>query len=142
MDEAERDMARAVDEAMSGTAVIEVQVLPWRPRRRVPDPGIDLSPLGDAADDLIGGVVAVVVGVLAALVALVVVLGVVVVLLELWVVGVVALLLLLARFAGVLPWVVYTGLGTYERYRWLPNAAARVRELNGSRHARFSWQWS
>ena len=122
-------------------AHIEVRVLPWRPRTRVPDHGIDLSGLGDAADDLVGGVVALVVGVLSALLALVVVLGVVVVLLELWIVGVVALVLLAARFAGLSRWAVFTGTG-YEYTRWLPHAAARVRALNGSRHATFRWHWS
>ena len=122
-------------------AHIEVRVLPWRPRTRVPDHGIDLSGLSDAADDLVGGVVALVVGVLSALLALVVVLGVVVVLLELWIVGVVALVLLAARFAGLSRWAVFTGSG-YEFHRWLPRAAARVRELNGSRRAAFRWHWS
>ncbi|MBO0921973.1 hypothetical protein J1G42_14190 [Cellulomonas sp. zg-ZUI222] len=121
-------------------AVIEVRLLPWRPRRRMPDPGIDLSGLSGASDDLVGGVVALVVGVLAALLGLIVLAGVVM-LLELWLVGAVALLLLLARFVGLLPWAVFTGSG-YEFYRWLPHAAARVRALNGSRHARFRWHWA
>ncbi|UZN03842.1 hypothetical protein [Cellulomonas sp. S1-8] len=131
------------DEPVGGRpAVIEVRVLPWRPRGRVMNHGIDLSPLSDMADDLIGGVVALVVGILSVLLLLVVLVGVVVVVLELWLVGVVALLLVLARFAGVLPWVVDTGRGTYERYRWLPNAARRVRTLNGTRHAQLRWHWS
>ena len=141
MDDVQTEVTGAVD-APAGTAAIEVRLLPWRPRRRIADPGIDLSSLSSAADDLIGGVVALVVTVLAALLALVVVATVVVVLLELWIVGAIALLLLVARFAGLLPWAVHTGGGTYERYRWLPNAAARVRELNGTRHARFRWYWA
>lgn len=122
-------------------AHIEVRVLPWRPRTRVPDHGIDLSDAADAADELIGGIVALVLAVVSALLALVVVLGVVVVLLELWIVGVIALVLLALRFTGILRWAVFTGTG-YEYFRWLPHAAARVRELNGSRHAAFRWHWS
>ncbi|MBO3090107.1 hypothetical protein [Cellulomonas dongxiuzhuiae] len=123
-----------------GAAVIDVRVLPWRPKRRVKDLGVDLVSLGGGAD-LLGVVVSTVVAIIAALVVLVFLVSLVVVLLELWIVALVALALVLARFAGLLPWVVDTGRGTFERYRWLPHATRRVRELNGGGPARMRWRW-
>lgn len=122
-------------------AVVDVRMLPWRPRARVVDAGLDLLPDAPSGDDIISGIIALVVTVVWVLVLLLLLLGVVVVLLELWLVGALALLLLLARFAGVVPWTVFTGDG-FETYRWLPHATARVREINGSRRARFSFSWA
>lgn len=122
-------------------AVIDVRLLPWRPRARLVDHGIDVPDASSLGDDPISGFITLVLGALSLLLTLVLLLGVVVVLLELWVVGALALLLLVARFTGVVPWTVFTGDG-YERYRWLPHAAARVRALNGSRRAEFSWSWT
>jgi len=121
-------------------AVIDLRVLPWRPKRRVKDLGVDLATLAGGIDGL-GVVVSVIVAIVGTLVLLVFAVSLVVVLLELWIVAVVALALVLARFAGLLPWVVDTGRGTFERYRWLPRATRRVRELNGGGPARMRWRW-
>ena len=129
------------DAAAQPGAVIDVRVLPWRPKRRIKDLGVDLAALGGAADDVLGVVISTIVAIVGALVVLVFVVSLAVVLLELWIVALVALALVLARFAGLLPWVVDTGRGTFERYRWLPNATRRVRELNGGGPARMRWRW-
>ncbi|SFK12624.1 hypothetical protein [Cellulomonas sp. KH9] len=125
--------------ATQPAAVIDLRVLPWRPRRRYKGPDVDFALF--SGTELLGGVVALVVAVLGAVALLLVVVALALVVLELWIVALVALALLLARFVGLLPWVVDTGRGGYERYRWLPHATRRVRELNGGGPARVRWRW-
>ncbi len=127
--------------ARTGTACLEIHVLPWKRRTRM----VDFGPIGgipSVDDDVLGPVVATLFTVLGILFTVVVVGSVVLVLLELWVLLALAVLLLLARFVGLLPWVVdpATG-GPRERYRWLPNAVGRVRALNGGGRVRVRWSW-
>ncbi|WP_029289153.1 hypothetical protein [Cellulomonas sp. HZM] len=130
-------------------AFLEVRLLPWRPRARVMKP----DTLRDAAfdvpvvDDLSGLVISVVMSVLMLVAApvIVVVLAIVLLPLELWFVVVLGLLVVVARFAGVIPWTVMVVEGDdeeAERFRWLPSALARVRECNGDRRVRVVWKWA
>lgn len=123
------------------SACLEIHALPWRRRSRF----VDLGPLGDLpslSDDLLGPVLSIAYLVLGVLVAVVVVGSLVLVLLELWLLLALAVLLVVARFAGLVPWVVdpATG-GSRERYRWLPHAVRRVRERNGGGPVRIRWSW-
>lgn len=130
-------------------ATIEIRVLPWRPRRR----RIELDPNGspdllDAVDDPVGVLIGI--GVVVLLYVAAPLLGVVLAILllpvEVWVALVLGVLLLLARFTGVIPWTVaYTdddGVLTRERFRFLPSAARRVRELTGDAGPRVRWHWA
>jgi len=136
----------------SQTALLEVRVLPWRPRARVMKP----ETLRDAADPSVIGVddlSGVVVG-LALWLVIIIAAPMVVLLLaaglfsvELPVVVVVAVLLPLARFAGLVPWTVVildavTGDERRERYRNLVHALRRIRDLNADRRVAVRWAWT
>ena len=145
---------------MSGlqSALLEVRVLPWRPRTRVMDPDRfrdGLAPDLDLVDagDLGGVVVGVVLG-LALWIVLIVAAPVIVLVLaaaflpvEIVVVALLALLLVLARLAGVLPWTVVVvdvvhGTERRESYRNLLRAVRRIRELNSDRRVLVRWAWA
>lgn len=134
-------------------ALLEVRVLPWRPRARVMEP----QTLRDAAtdpgliglDDL-GGIVlglALWLGILIAAPLVVLVIAAVLFSVELPVVLAVAVLLLVARFTGILPWTVVvvdlrTGDERRESYRSLLRALRRIRVLNGERRVAVRWAWT
>ncbi|RHA44480.1 hypothetical protein [Cellulomonas rhizosphaerae] len=132
-------------------AFLEIRVLPWRPRRRSIDPellregagnGIEL--FDDVAGLVIGVVGTIVLYVAAPLVA--VVLAILFLPVELGLVLAIAVLLLLARFTGLIPWTVLVADGLEderrEKYRLLHRAVRRVRELNGGGTPRVVWKWS
>lgn len=139
------------------SALLEVRVLPWRPRTRVMDPdtfrnGLSPEVLGDAGD-LSGLVVGLVLGLALWLVLLVAAPVIVLVLaaaflpVEVTAVAVVALLLVVARFAGVIPWTVVVvdvvhGSETRESHRNLLRAVRRIRELNAERRVLVRWAWA
>jgi len=132
-------------------AFLEIRVLPWRPRRRTIDADLlreGAPDLLDLADD-VAGVVIGVVGMILLYVAapvVAVVLAVLLLPIEIWLVAAVALLLLLARFTGLIPWTVLVADGMHdeerERFRLLHRALRRVRELNGGGRPRVVWKWS
>jgi hypothetical protein len=128
------------------TAVIEVRLSPWRPRRRRfkadrfgEDAGELLIDVGSGFDDLGAFAIALLVLGLIFVAAPVLVLLLVTLLLPLEVLLAVILgaLLLLIRFAGIVPWsVVLTerdDTSTTEHYRNLINAINRVWTVNGNR---------
>ena len=136
----------------SQTALLEVRVLPWRPRARVMSP----ETLREAADPTVIGfddLSGVVIG-LALWLVIIIAAPVVVLLLavglfsvELPVVVMLAGLLLVARFAGLLPWTVVvldavTGGERRETYRNLLRALRRIRELNADRRVAVRWAWT
>jgi hypothetical protein len=144
---------------MAGTqsALLEVRVLPWRPRTRVMDPdsfrqGLSPDVLG-CADDLSGFVVGLVLG-LALWVVLLVAAPVIVLVLaaaflpvEITVVAALAVLLVVARFTGVIPWTVVVidtlrGTETRERHRNLLRAVRRIRALNEEQRVLVRWAWA
>jgi hypothetical protein len=136
------------------TAVLDVRVLPWRPRARVMKASTlreglsNFDPLG-GADDLHGFVLG-----LAAWLAIIVAAPVVVLVLaavlfsvELPIVVAVAALLVVIRFTGFVPWEVLvidpvSGRERRERHRSLLRAAKAVRGINGDRRVRVRWAWS
>ena len=66
---------------------------------------------------------------------------------ELPVVLALAVLVLCARFAGLVPWSVLildgvTGEQRHESYRWFRGAIARVRSINRDRRVRVRWAWT
>lgn len=126
-------------------AFLDVRLLPWRPRLRHIDPEAVRSnaDLTAWSDDLAGFalsvVLSVVIFVAAPLVA--VVLAVLFLPVEVWLVVTLGVLVVVARFAGVIPWAVVTPDGV-ERYRFLPAALRRVRELDPARRVRVRWHWA
>lgn len=135
---------------MLESALIDVRVLPWRPRARVMQPdtlreNVDpFSTFDDLEGVVIGLAMWLVVIVAAPLIVLVLAAGLLSV--ELPVVVVLGVLLLLIRFTGLLPWQVLiidqvTGEGRRESYRNLWRAARRVRTLNSDRRVKVRWAW-
>jgi len=129
-------------------AMIEVRALPWRPRRRRIDPDrlrVDATDL--AFDDLAGAVIGLVGTVLLFVLAplLAVVIAILLLPFEALLVAVLAVLLIAARFTGVIPWTVLVvdaaGAEHRETFRFLPSAVRRVRALTGAR-PRVRWSWS
>lgn len=126
-------------------AVLDVALLPWRPRLRRINPNEirDLT-LWSTPDDLAGLVfsllVTVVVFVAAPLIA--VVLAVLFLPVEIWIAAALGVLFIAARFTGLIPWTVIMDDGRVERHRFLPGALARVRELNGGARPRVRWHWA
>lgn len=135
-------------------AFIDVRLLPWRPRpRRIrrgrAGDGLDgldfLDGLG-GLDDLSGLALGVVVAIVIYLAAplLLILLGVLLLPVELVVVAVLGALILVVRFAGIVPWTVIVtsrdDTADSERYRNVVNAVRRVREINrdGRLAVRFS----
>ncbi|NYD42141.1 hypothetical protein [Nocardioides panaciterrulae] len=135
---------------MLDSALIDVRVLPWRPRARVmrADTLRDNADPFTAFDDLQGVVVGLVLWLVILIAAplLVLVLAVGLLSIEVPVVIGLGLLLLLIRFAGLVPWQVLvidglTGEERHERHRSLLRAARRVRAVNGDRRVRVRWAW-
>ncbi len=129
-------------------ALLDVRLLPWRPRPRVMNPDrlrSGLDPLS-GADDLqglvVGLVMCLVVIVAAPLIVLVLAAGLLSV--ELPVVVAIGVLLVAVRFAGLLPWTVVivdqvTGDERRETYRTLWRAVRRVRSINHDRRVTVRW---
>ena len=139
------------------SAVLDVRLLPWRPRLRVMKADTlrsetpDLLDLG--GDDLEGVVFSLVFSVVLILVilvaapVLVVLLAILLFSLELPVLLLLGVVLPAARFLGVIPWTVLVlepSLGAEDRetYRLLWNAVRRVREVNHDRRVRVRWAWA
>jgi hypothetical protein len=134
-------------------AYLDIRVLPWRARRRnisaddVREAVVQMNPL-DGADDL-GGLVLGLAVWIAVFVAAPVVAIVVVVLLfsvELPLVIALAALIVVLRFTGVIPWTVLvvdrvTGAESRERFRFLPSALRRIREVGTSQRIEVRWSW-
>jgi hypothetical protein len=133
-------------------AALEIRVLPWRPRRRKIDPEVirdGATDVADVVDDLPGlliGIVAMILCYVAApLVAIV--LAILLIPAELGIVMALAVLLLLARFVGLIPWTVVVvepeaPEDRREQYRLLHRAVNRVRELNGGGRPQVHWHWA
>lgn len=135
---------------MLETALLDVRVLPWRPRARVMNPETlrDNADPFMAIDDLQGVVLGLalwlVIIIAAPLIVLVLAAGLLSV--ELPVVLVLGLILLVVRFAGLLPWTVVivdqvTGDERRESYRNLVRAARRIRAVNSDRRVKVRWAW-
>ena len=139
------------------SAVLDVRLLPWRPRLRVMRPdtlrdGSDtLLDLG--GDDLEGVVLSFVLSVLLIVLVLVAAPVIVVVMAVLLFSVELPLLLLLGvvlpavRFLGLVPWTVLvldpaTGEERPERFRVVWPAARRVRAVNHDRRVRVRWGWA
>ena len=131
-------------------ALLDVRLLPWRPRARVMDPAAvpDADPtLG--ADDLSGVVLGLALWLVIILAAplIVLVLAGLLFTIEVPVAAAVGLLLVVARFAGVIPWTVVvldsvSGTETTERYRNLLHAVRRIRSVNHDRRVQVRWAWA
>lgn len=135
---------------MLETALLDVRVLPWRPRARVMNPETlrDNADPFMAIDDLQGVVLGLalwlVIIIAAPLIVLVLAAGLLSV--ELPGVLVLGLILLVVRFAGLLPWTVVivdqvTGDERRESYRNLVRAARRIRAVNSDRRVKVRWAW-
>lgn len=135
---------------MLESALIDVRVLPWRPRARVMQPDTlreNVDPFS-GFDDLQGVVVGLalwlVIIIAAPLIVLLLAAGLFSV--ELPLVVVLGVLLFLVRFTGLMPWQVLvidhvTGEERRESYRNLWRAAGRVRSLNSDRRVKVRWAW-
>lgn len=132
------------------TALLDVRVLPWRPRARVMKPETlrDNADPFMAIDDLEGVVLGLalwlVIIIAAPLIVLVLAAGLLSV--ELPIVIALGLILLVVRFAGLLPWTVVivdqvTGDEQRESYRNLLLAARRIRAVNSDRRVKVRWAW-
>ena len=132
------------------TALLDVRVLPWRPRARVTKPETlrDNADPFMAIDDLEGVVLGLalwlVIIIAAPLIVLVLAAGLLSV--ELPIVIALGLILLVVRFAGLLPWTVVivdqvTGDEQRESYRNLLLAARRIRAVNSDRRVKVRWAW-
>lgn len=126
-------------------AFLDIRVLPWRPRLRVPS--ADALREADflwGIDDLPGLVIglAMTLVVFVAAPVLAVVIALILLPFEVWLVVAVAVVVLVARFCGLTRWSIITADGTLEQYRWLPTALSRVRTLNGGRPPAARWHWA
>ena len=132
------------------TALLDVRVLPWRPRARVMSPDT-LRENADPflPDDDIAGVVlglALWLAIIVTAPLLVLLLAAGLLSIELPVVLALAVLLGVVRFTGVIPWTVVvvdrvTGGERQESYRSLWRAARRIRAINTDRRVRVRWAW-
>jgi hypothetical protein len=133
------------------TALLDVRVLPWRIRARVMKPSTLRENLDPTlvADDfsglLLGLAVWLVIIIAAPVVVLVLAAGLLSI--ELPVLIVLALVLLLIRFTGLLPWTVLvldpvSGAEHRERYRSLWRAVRRIRAINSDRRVKVRWAWT
>jgi hypothetical protein len=134
------------------TALLDVRVFPWRPRARVMKP----ATLRQSADPSLwdfDGVEGVVIGLALWLTILVAApLGVLVLAaglfsVELPLVSALAVLLVVARFTGLIPWTVIvldkiSGEERTERYRNLWTATRRIRSVNHDRRVNVRWAWA
>lgn len=137
---------------MLETALLDVRVLPWRPRARLmkaetlrdnADPSVALE-----VDDLAGVVIGLALWLVIIIAAPLIVLGLAVGLfsIELPIVLVLGLVLVLVRFAGLLPWTVVivdqvTSDERRESYRNLWHATRRIRAVNSDRRVKVRWAW-
>lgn len=144
-------LTRRVEPDTNPTAVLEVRLLPWRPRARRMNPdtlrhGADSIP--DLGGDLTATLISIAVWALIVVAAplLVVLLAIAFLPVELAVVLIAAALLVLIRFVGIVPWTVCvtpaSGPVRTESYRALPRALRRVRELNDDHRVAVRWSWS
>lgn len=135
---------------MLETALLDVRVLPWRPRARVMKPETlrDNADPFMAVDDLQGVVLGLalwlVIIIAAPLIVLVLAAGLLSI--ELPIVLALGLILLVVRFTGLLPWMVVivdqvTGDERRETYRNLWRAARRIRTVNSDRRVKVRWAW-
>ncbi len=134
---------------MLESALLDVRVLPWRPRARVMKPGtlreVDPLTIGDDLEGLVFGLALWLVIIIAApLIVLVLAAGLLSV--ELPVVLTIGLGLLVVRFTGLLPWTVVIidqirGDERRESYRNLWRAARRIRDINHDRRINVRWAW-
>jgi hypothetical protein len=134
-----------------GTALLDVRVLPWRPRARVMKADAireNVDPFV-AVDDLHGLVVglAVWVAIIIAAPLIVLVLAVGLLSVELPLVAALAVILVVVRFAGLIPWQVLivdrvTGEERRERYRSLWGALRRISAVNSDRRIKVRWAWT
>lgn len=136
---------------MLETALLDVRVLPWRPHARVmkPDTLRDNADPFAVVDDLQGVVIGLALWLLVILAAplIVLVLAAGLLSIEVPIVVALALVLLMIRFAGLLPWTVVivdkvTGQERRESYRNLWRAARRIRSVNSDRRVKVRWAWS
>ena len=135
------------------TAMLDVRVFPWRPRARVMQPDTlrdAVSGAGDfvPGDDLQGIVIGLtlwlVIIIAAPLIVLVLAAGLFSI--ELPIIVGLAVLLVVARFAGLIPWTVVifdsaSGDERRESYRSIWRATARIRGINADRHVKVRWAW-
>lgn len=139
---------------MAETAMLDVRVLPWRPRARVMKASTlreglsNFDPLG-VGDDLHGFVLGLAawLAIIVAAPLVVLVLAAVLLSVELPVVVGVAALLVVIRFTGLVPWEVLvldpvSGGERRESHRSLLRAARAIRAVNGERSVRVRWAWS
>jgi hypothetical protein len=146
------DPARAPSVSGLATALLEVRMLPWRPRARVMKPSTFRDFISDpmlVGDDIAGIAIGIGAWLLLLIAAPLVVLVLAAALLsvELPLVLAVAALLLVARFAGVIPWTVLivdplTGAETRESYRNGLRALRRIREVNSDQRITVRWAWT
>ncbi|MGZ4532385.1 MAG: hypothetical protein ACXVXP_08540 [Mycobacteriaceae bacterium] len=135
---------------MLETALLDVRVLPWRPRARVMKPETlrdnadPFAVLDDLQGVVLGLVLWLVIIIAAPLIVLLLAAGLLSI--ELPIVLALGLILLVVRFTGVLPWIVVivdqvTGDERRERYRNLWRAARRIRTVNSDRRVKVRWAW-
>lgn len=136
---------------MLETALLDVRVLPWRPRARVMKPDTlrdNAEPFldfGDLSGVVLGIVLWIAILILAPLIVLV--LAVLLFSVELPIVLALAVILLVVRFTGLMPWTVVVvntvnGEEQTERYRLLWRAVARIRAVNADRRVKVRWAWA
>ena len=141
-----------MERVLAETAVLDVRVLPWRPRKRMLNPDAlrdNADTVAFAGDDL-GGILlglALWVFIIIAAPLLVLVLAAGLFSIELPIVVLMAILLGVARFAGLIPWSVViinpaTGEERRESYRSIWRATARIRGINHNRKVRVRWAWA
>lgn len=140
------------------TALLDVRVLPWRLRPRmmkvdtvrhivdtVADPSATALEFADSGGLVFG--FALWLALIVAAPLIVVLLAALLLSIELPIVIAIALVLVIIRFAGVVPWTVVTidnisRTETYESYRSIFRALHRIREINGDRRVHVRWAWS
>ena len=133
------------------TAVLDMRFLPWRPRARVMKADDLRNSVGniDLGNDLSGVVVGLALTLLilfaAPVVVLVIAAGLFTV--ELPIVALLAVLLLIARFTGIIPWTVLivnsaTGEERRESYRTIWRATSRIKEINPDSRVKVRWAWA
>lgn|SRR6478609_1030410 len=141
-----------METTLTEAALLDIRVLPWRPRKRVLKPDTLRNSAGDfafAGDDL-GGIVIglalwLVIIIAAPLIVLVLAAGLFSI--ELPIVVALAVLLAVARFTGLIPWTVVildtiSGAERRESYRSIWRATARIRDINADRHVKVRWAWA
>ena len=135
---------------MAELAFIEVRVFPWNLRPHVMKPSTvrDAANPIDGIDDLGGLVFGMAIWLLIIIAAPLIVLLLAAMLFsfELVLLIALALLLVVARLAGVIPWTIgvvdqQAGTQRYEKTRSLVHAIRLVRGINGGRRIPVRWRW-